>query len=402
MSSIHPSRSASLSRASSSDPINLLGFEQKSQPMSTSLYPVRYLQQTKQLAVFTWPDFRDATRRSQTKHLLAKNLPHTLLDNMNAMHAYFRSLPMNRTIFEETISDNTMDDEPDAPPIRIINEIDDEPTPPWEFYYTNQMWHGDGVPPPDMKSLPSCDCVGSCDPKSTTCACLKRQQEFTREFTPDFAYDRRGRLKQNDIPIFECNELCGCDDDCRNRIVQRGRKCVVNIGKTREKGWGVFAGPKKIPSGTYIGIYSGELLTDAESEMRGLTYNSCGRTYLFDIDHHHLRKAAGEEWEVKYVVDAYHAGNFTRFLNHSCDPNCTLNACYINDANIDKPLLAVFTQRDVEPLEELCFSYSGAPDADDVADKVPLQSSPTNPPRKDAIYTPCRCGASNCTGIMFK
>ena len=33
---------------------------------------------------------------------------------------------------------------------------------------------------------------------------------------------------------------------------------------------GVFAGPKKIPSGTYIGIYSGELLTDAESEMRGL------------------------------------------------------------------------------------------------------------------------------------
>ena len=33
---------------------------------------------------------------------------------------------------------------------------------------------------------------------------------------------------------------------------------------------GVFAGPKKIPSGTYIGIYSGELLTDEESEMRGL------------------------------------------------------------------------------------------------------------------------------------
>jgi histone-lysine N-methyltransferase SUV39H len=255
MSSIYPSRSTSLSRASSSDPINLLDFGQKSQLVSTSIYPERYLQKTKQLAVFTWPDFRAATRRSKAKHLLAKNLPHTLLDNMNAMHAYFRSLPMNRTIFEETISDNTMDDEPDAPPIRIINDIDDEPTPPWEFYYTNQMWHGDGVPPPDMKSLPSCDCVGSCDPKSDTCACLKRQQEFTLEFTPDFAYDRRGRLKQNDIPIFECNELCGCDDDCRNRVsivsvaipscisiffqvVQRGRKCVVNIGKTKEKGWG--------------------------------------------------------------------------------------------------------------------------------------------------------------------
>jgi histone-lysine N-methyltransferase SUV39H len=45
---------------------------------------------------------------------------------------------------------------------------------------------------------------------------------------------------------------------------------MVNIGKTREKGWGVFAGSKKIPSGSFVGIYAGELLTDAESEQRGL------------------------------------------------------------------------------------------------------------------------------------
>src|ERR1700733_3278969 len=37
---------------------------------------------------------------------------------------------------------------------------------------------------------------------------------------------------------------------------------------------GVFAGPKKIPSGTFIGIYAGELLTDAVSEMRGLYVSS--------------------------------------------------------------------------------------------------------------------------------
>ena len=218
VSSVQPSRLASLSRASSSDPINLLEDETDSRRVSATVYSERYIGKTKQLAMFTWPDFRAATRRLQAKNFLAKNLPHALLDNMNAMHAYFRSLPINRTIFEETISDNTMDDEPDAPPIRIINDIDDEPTPPWEFYYTNQMWHGEGVPPPDMENLPSCDCVGSCDPKSETCACLKRQQDYTLEFTPDFAYDRRGRLKQNDIPIFECNDLCRCDDECRNRV----------------------------------------------------------------------------------------------------------------------------------------------------------------------------------------
>ena len=32
---------------------------------------------------------------------------------------------------------------------------------------------------------------------------------------------------------------------------------------------GVFAGTKKIPSGTFLGIYSGELLTNAEAEQRG-------------------------------------------------------------------------------------------------------------------------------------
>jgi|ERR1700722_20432283 len=59
--------------------------------------------------------------------------------------------------------------------------------------------------------------------------------------------------------------------------------------------------------------------------------------------------------------------NETSSQNHSCDPNCTLNACYINDSDIDKPLLAVFTQYDVEPGEELCFSYSGPPDENALA-----------------------------------
>jgi [histone H3]-lysine9 N-trimethyltransferase SUV39H len=36
-----------------------------------------------------------------------------------------------------------------------------------------------------------------------------------------------------------------------------------------------------------------------------------------------------------------------------------MNACYINEANLDKPLLALFTRRDVLPWEELCFSYTG-------------------------------------------
>lgn len=46
--------------------------------------------------------------------------------------------------------------------------------------------------------------------------------------------------------------------------------------------------------------------------------------------------------------------------NHSCDPNCIVVPCYINESNMEKPLLTVFTIRDVRPGEEICLSYSGA------------------------------------------
>jgi histone-lysine N-methyltransferase SUV39H len=169
--------------------------------------------------IITWKDIREAARKSNPKYYLAKDLPHDLQDYMNALDPSYREMSMSRTIFEANIIENTMDDEPDAPPIRIINEIDDEPTPLWEFHYSNQMWHGEGVPPPNILNLISCDCEGgSCDPRSKTCACLQRQRKYTSECTPDFAYDHRGRLKHDEIPIFECNDLCGCDEKCRNRV----------------------------------------------------------------------------------------------------------------------------------------------------------------------------------------
>jgi len=87
--------------------------------------------------------------------------------------------------------------------------------------------------------------------------------------------------------------------------------------------------------------------------------------------------------------------------NHSCDPNCSLNACYINEANIDKPLLAVFTRRDVEPGEELCFSYSGLPNDEDDEDDDEGSGDDEAPPKdlNAAIFIPCRCGAARCTGV---
>ncbi|KAI9507899.1 hypothetical protein F5148DRAFT_980721 [Russula earlei] len=333
----------------------------------------------------------------------SRDIPHALQDLVNTMEVSYRRSLVAKDMFEAAILENTYEDEPDAPHISIINDVDDlDVTPAWEFYYSNRIWHGDDVPPPDLPNLRGCDCEGYCDPKSQTCSCLKRQQEYSGHLS-GFIYDDKGRLKQRGFPIFECNDLCGCLDGCRNRVVQHGRQYTVNLRKTTNKGWGVFAGRQKIPKGSFIGVYAGELLTENEGEQRGIKYNKFGRTYLFQLDFYHLRPeesgTGGDEgdddWQPKYVIDAYHAGNFTRFLNHSCDPNCAMNACYVNEANLDKPLLALFTRREVQPWEELCFSYTGYDSDEEDDGDIHVNNG-------DAVYAPCLCGAKRCKGYMFK
>lgn len=50
------------------------------------------------------------------------------------------------------------------------------------------------------------------------------------------------------------------------------------------------------------------MLTPNISKTHSSKYNKFGRTYLFDIDFHHL-KEGNRRWENSFTVDAYHAGN---------------------------------------------------------------------------------------------
>ncbi|KAJ7048092.1 SET domain-containing protein [Mycena amicta] len=258
-----------------------------------------------------------------------------------------------------------------------------------------------------MSTLIGCDCVGPCDPASTTCSCLKRQNEYSQGYLPGFQYDTKGRIRNHGIPIFECNAHCSCDDEeCRNRVVQKGRKCEVVLRKTEMKGWGVFA-KAKILAGTFIGIYSGEFILESECERRGLVYDRSGRTYLLDIDFYNVKRKFGAT--VQYGVDAYHVGNFTRFFfNHSCDPNCRVCPCYINEPDERRPLIVFFATRDIAVDEEICFSYSGKIPGDEGDDESQRGSEDDDYKPDDDDNLPshkqknaCYCGASNCTGKMF-
>jgi [histone H3]-lysine9 N-trimethyltransferase SUV39H len=74
--------------------------------------------------------------------------------------------------------------------------------------------------------------------------------------------------------------------------------------------------------------------------------------------------------------------------NHSCDPNCHLNPCYTNDGNFEKPLLTIFTQKNIVAGEELTLSYAEEDEEPD--------SQLSEHKRQE-----CRCGAANCKRYIF-
>ena len=52
-----------------------------------------------------------------------------------------------------------------------------------------------------------------------------------------------------------------------------------------------------------------QVISNEEAELRGMTYDSVGRTYLFDLDF------SGDD--CPFTVDAALYGNVSHFVNHS-------------------------------------------------------------------------------------
>ncbi|KAL7410698.1 hypothetical protein BDY24DRAFT_172561 [Mrakia frigida] len=191
--------------------------------------------------------------------LPAEPIPAAVAELMNRQPRWvYLSSPKNtKEIFEAMILEASAETELVAPPpIKVSNEIDPhlEPCPKFEFGYVNRYVYGKNVPRP--KRGVGCGCVGLCDPRSTTCQCALKQKSLNPDERVGFAYDETGRLRHINTAIVECCEDCECDEECMNRVAQRGRTFDVEIFKTLEKGWGVRAN-EVIPADRFLAIYAG-------------------------------------------------------------------------------------------------------------------------------------------------
>lgn len=131
-------------------------------------------------------------------------------------------------------------------------------------------------------------------------------------------------------------------------------------------GKGVFA-VQDIPKGEVIIEYVGEIINWKEALRRHPhDPKDPNHTFYFHIDEDH-------------VIDAKVGGNSSRWINHSCDPNC--------EADEVDGRVFIKSLRKIKAGEELNYDYG-------------LIIDEPYTPKLKAEY-PCWCGSKNCRGTLL-
>ena len=140
----------------------------------------------------------------------------------------------------------------------------------------------------------------------------------------------------------------------------------IRTRRSSVHGKGVFA-IQNIAQGETLIEYTGAIIDWAEALRRHPHDPSQpNHTFYFHVDD-------------DTVIDAAHGGNSSRWINHSCMPNCYTDE---RDGRI-----FIVTLRDIVAGEELSYDYG-------------LMVQERYTPRLKAEYA-CHCGAVTCRGTML-
>uniref|UniRef100_A0A8C4NWJ7 Euchromatic histone-lysine N-methyltransferase 1b n=1 Tax=Dicentrarchus labrax TaxID=13489 RepID=A0A8C4NWJ7_DICLA len=221
-------------------------------------------------------------------------------------------------------------------PIPCVNSVDSEPYPDGYKYIPENCVTSPMNIDRNITHLQYCVCKEDCSTSICMCGQLSLR----------CWYDKGGRLlpefcREEPPLIFECNHACSCWRTCKNRVVQNGLRTRLQLFRTSKKGWGVRA-LEDIPQGTFICEYVGEIISEAEAEMRQ------NDAYLFSLD---------DKPQDLYCIDARFYGNISRFLNHMCEPNLFACRVFTTHQDLRFPHIAFFASENITAGEELGFNY---------------------------------------------
>ena len=132
------------------------------------------------------------------------------------------------------------------------------------------------------------------------------------------------------------------------------------------QGRGGFA-TRRIAKGERIAEYVGERISWKEADRR---YDDEGmrrhHTFLFSVTS-------------RTVIDAAVGGNDSRFINHSCDPNC--------EAVDEKGRIFIEAIKNIPKGTELTYDYA-------------FERDDSTGEEDEKLYA-CRCGSKNCRGTIL-
>ncbi|XP_053243713.1 histone-lysine N-methyltransferase NSD2 [Podarcis raffonei] len=214
--------------------------------------------------------------------------------------------------------------------------------PPYKHIKVNKPFGKVQIYTADISEIPKCNCKPSDEnPCGLDSECLNR------------------------MLMYECHpQVCPAGERCQNQCFTKRQYPETKIIKTDGKGWGLVA-KRDIKKGEFVNEYVGELIDEEEcmARIKFAQENDITHFYMLTIDKDR-------------IIDAGPKGNYSRFMNHSCQPNCeTLKWTVHGDTRV-----GLFAVCSIPAGTELTFNYN----LDCLGNEK----------------TVCKCGAPNCSGFL--
>jgi hypothetical protein len=183
---------------------------------------------------------------------------------------------------------------------------------------------------------------------------------------------RCGENCMNRILMMECHgegKLSNCaagGNDCGNRSLGKRQYTKCKPKREQGKGWGLVA-MGSVKTGELVQEYMGDVIDEATKETRLKEWT---KEHPNDPNFYIMALPAG------WYIDARHEANLSRFINHSCGPNCKLLTVNVKGYM----RVGIYATRDIAAGEFLNYDYHFD--------------------TKHGDKFLCRCGAKNCRGTM--
>uniref|UniRef100_A0A8C4XI65 SET domain containing 1B, histone lysine methyltransferase a n=1 Tax=Erpetoichthys calabaricus TaxID=27687 RepID=A0A8C4XI65_ERPCA len=148
-----------------------------------------------------------------------------------------------------------------------------------------------------------------------------------------------------------------CDSDLLKFNQLKFRKKKIRFCKSHIHDWGLFAMEPIAADEMVI-----EYVVIADMREKRYEDEGIGSSYMFRVDH-------------DTIIDATKCGNFARFINHSCNPNCYAKVITVES----QKKIVIYSRQQINVNEEITYDY-----------KFPIED----------VKIPCLCGAENCRGTL--